>query len=281
MRIISVIILFYLFLDVFAQNDSDVNTLIITSEYLAYKNDSNYRDLEILTYKKNENKDWIIDSYKIEKNGKIKNRNLRNNPVNTNQFIDSLLVELKNSKRSLAAIDLNIDLSWLQNKMTKKNIKEIAKLKDCWLDFKGQDEDVQEKVLNGYNDIDSFNVFLNNSFRNEPEGLFGYHYWMTMKIDIISEKDTSHYYSSMPNLGFNKMFQPWRYDKNNFIDSNAPDSIQIELIFEAFDNAILNYKINENLISLLPSSFRFKDLLDTRSLYKNYIDWITFREKIR
>lgn len=77
------------------------------------------------------------------------------------------------------------------------------------------------------------------------------------------------------------MFQPWRYDKNIFIDSNASDSLQIELFFEAFDNAILNYQINENLISLLPNSFRFKDLLDTRSLYKNYIDWILLREKIR
>ena len=156
-----------------------------------------------------------------------------------------------------------IDTAFFRNYISKRQIRMLAKANKINWQFKPRYSSKEKNKLfyKSCQSIDTLKIYLNESYKSESFTIVTDY---SNEIFVLVSTANSNY--SFNGTYPNPVKQPWY---------NYSDSVNM------FPSEILNFKINQSLIKLLPSDFLLLETISTSKLFDDYINWYFKRTRMK
>ena len=253
-----------------------VDTIFIKSHISVYQFDDNKTskgkaDVISITFDHNDNQ-YVIDRfYRDEYKRTFRPDTIKlETKVYKSQIgksVDSTKIEILLTSLSSSVKNQNlfaqVDTVKIKNYLTKKQIRKVAKWYDIDWYFKGRYSTNEQNIefFKGCKSIDTLKIYLTERFDTSGYPMIT-DYSNTINIWISTNQSGFRYEGKYPN----PIKQPW-YDHSD--------------TSKVFGQPVLNLKINQALVNLLPDDFLLKETISDEALVNDYVTWYFERRKMK
>jgi hypothetical protein len=246
---------------------SVVDTIEIRSELSRYQFDEQgttigFKDQYLIVFD-TVSKRYVLRSYKKGKevrtfrtgNCRLSEKSIMHSVSVDRVVLNRLLKQLEIKYCKPALVNFGMTQERFLNLTNRHHIKQVAKKYRMGWKFKRAYSYKEERVriIRSCQNVDTFNLFLSISF-DTTHSIVIADFSQFFSIRIATGQECFRFFGAYPNL----YKQPW-----HLYSSSDP----------FFENAILNFGINEMLNELLPKGFLRLETLQFEALTNEYIKW--------